>query len=229
MAITDPFAHITFTVVTIAPDSEERILGVARTSLLRLIEQQSTALLERENQEEREIHSDHIDHIHHSTQPLSPLLSPTGTTSGDASSFASSSSTPSSTATKVPPRNSGIRPSGQSLLNLSESLKKSFQQQVVLAQGRGVASIRSAKVLLRGPTVDGLHSNPSSTAAEGAAPSSLSSSDRLLESVEPVVLKVKDKKSKKDVGVLQLRLHYVEKPVDVFIPRPVAYENHDFR
>ena len=41
-------------------------------------------------------------------------------------------------------------------------------------------------------------------------------------------MKFKDKKTKKDVGVLQLRLNYEEKPSDVFIPRQVSYENHDF-
>jgi hypothetical protein len=135
VAITDPFATITFTIVTIAPDAEEKILGVANTSILRLIEQQSTALLERENQEDRLIQK-------------GALVAATA-----ADEVGSSSSPPSSTATKVPQQHSGIRPSGTSILGISESLKESFQKQVMLAQGRGVASLRSATVLLRGPSL----------------------------------------------------------------------------
>ena len=113
VAITDPFATITFTIVTIAPDAEEKILGVANTSILRLIEQQSTALLERENQEDRLIQK-------------GALVAATA-----ADEVGSSSSPPSSTATKVPQQHSGIRPSGTSILGISESLKESFQKQVM--------------------------------------------------------------------------------------------------
>ena len=199
LAITDPFATILFDVVNISPDTQdEKILGEASTSILRLIEKQTTALMERENQEE-----------HHFNQ--------------SGSTGASSLGAPTK---KV----SGIYPKGQSIVAISESLKQSFQKQVVLASGRGAASLRTASALLRGPSSSGLihggvASEISSDSASASATATATATSVYM--IPPVVLKVKDKRGK-EIGVLQLRLHYEEMPSNVFIPRPVAYENHDF-
>ena len=103
--------------------------------------------------------------------------------------------------------------------------QKLFQKQLAEARGRGQQGLRTASALLRGPTsaktdVIGVGASGQESSAGGVRPLML----------PPCVLKLKSgsRKDDKEVGMLQLRLHYEEKPSAVFIPRRVKLENHDF-
>ena len=98
--------------------------------------------------------------------------------------------------------------------------QKSFKKQLAIARGKGKASLRTASALLRGPVIAETNSKGHTSAQHVRTTPVM---------IPPCVLKLKaGRKENKEVGVLQLQLHYKERPSSIFIPRPVKYEDHDF-